>query len=94
MQLIKSIVRPDKVDDVKDALARLGRVRHDRDRGARTRAAERAHRDLSRQGIPGHAAPQDAGRDASSRTTCVEPAIEAVVKAARDRRESATAGCS
>ena len=37
MKLIKSIVRPNKVDEVKDALAQAEYLRHDRHRGPRPR---------------------------------------------------------
>ena len=56
MMLMKAIVRPDKVDAVKDALGAHRGRRHDRDRGARARQAEGTHRDLSRPGISGEPA--------------------------------------
>ena len=49
MQLIKAIVRPDKVDVVKDALGALSISGNDRHRGARPRQAEGPHRHLPRQ---------------------------------------------
>ena len=67
MKLIKSIVRPNKVDEVKDALAKLNISGHDGHGGSRPRQAERAHGDLSRQGIQRQPAAEDGDRDRRAR---------------------------
>ncbi len=52
MKLIKSIVRPNKVDDVRDALEQVEHSGYDRDGSPGARPAEGPHGDLPRQGIP------------------------------------------
>ena len=64
MQLIKSIVRPDKVDDVKDALAKLSVSGMTVTECARAWQAKRGHTAVyPRQGIPGDVVAEDADRN-------------------------------
>ena len=60
MKLLKAIIRPNKVDDVKDALAKLNLSGMTVTEVPGTRQTEGTHRDLSRQGIQRQPAPQDA----------------------------------
>jgi nitrogen regulatory protein PII len=62
MKLVKAIVRPGKIDGIKDALDRLHVSGMTVNRGAGARQAEGAHRDLSRQGVRRHPAAQDGSR--------------------------------
>ena len=82
MKLIKSIVRPNKVDEVQDALEKLNIGGHDRDRGARPRQAEGTHRDLPRQGIQRQPAAEDGDRSRGA-DNVVEDVIKAIIAAAR-----------
>ncbi len=93
MKLIKAIVRPNKVDDIKDALGEAQHLGHDRDRGAGPRPAEGPHRDLSRQGVRGEPAAEDGDRGGGARrawwTRRSRPS-----SAPRGPARSATAACS
>ena len=93
MKLIKAIVRPNKVDDVKDALEKLSISGHDRHRGARPRQAEGPHRDLPRQGIQRQPAAEDGDRSRRPRRH------RSTTRSRRSSRrrapaKSATAACS
>ena len=51
MKLIKAIIRPNKVDELKDAFAKIQIARHDCHRSARPRPAEGSHGGVSRPGV-------------------------------------------
>ena len=83
MKLIKAIIRPNKVDEVKDALERAQHRRDDRHRGSRPRQAEGTYRRVSRQGIQRQPAAEDGDRVVVVDDRIVEDAIKAIVQAAR-----------
>ena len=63
MKLITAIIKPFKLDDVKDALKARRRRRSDRHRGPRVRPPGRPHRDVPRHGVPDRLRPQGQAGD-------------------------------
>ena len=93
MKLIKSIVRPNKVDEVKDALEKLEHLGDDGHRGPRPRQAEGPHGHLPRQGIQRQPAAEDADRGRRRRLgSSTMPSRRSSRRRAPAR--SATAACS
>jgi len=68
MKKIEAIIKPFKLEDVKDALLRSRRARHDRHRSKGIRTPERSHRNLSRQRIHRRLPPKSEARRSSSKT--------------------------
>ena len=83
MKLVIAIIKPFKLDEVRDALTARRRPRHDRHRGEGLRPAEGPHRNLSRRRIrrelPAEA--QDRGR--ASTTSLDDKVVEAITAAAK-----------
>ena len=63
MKKIEAIIKPFKLDDVKEALTGRRHHRHDRDRGPRLRPPEGPHRDVSRRRVHGRFPAEDQDRD-------------------------------
>ena len=82
MKLIKSIVRPHKVDDVREALEKAQYCRDDGHRRARARPAEGTHRGVSRQGYSVSLLPK-VEIEVVVPDNVVEDVIEAIMAAAR-----------
>ena len=67
MKLITAIIKPFKLDDVKDALKDAGVAGHDRDRGAGVRPPGRAHRGVPGRGVQGRLRAEGEARGAVRR---------------------------
>ena len=94
MKLIIAIIKPFKLDEVREALTSLRRGRHDRHRSQRLRAAEGPHRNLSRRRICGEFPPQTAPRDRSARPIEADRVMEAISGRRQEPARSATAKSS
>ena len=69
MKLVIAIIKPFKLEEVRDALTAHRRARHDRHRGQGLRPAEGPHRNLSRRRIRRELPAQDEDRGRRSPTT-------------------------
>ena len=69
MKLVIAIIKPFKLDDVRDALTAIGVAGHDRHRGQGLRPPEGPHRDLPRRRIRRELPAQDQDRGRGRRTS-------------------------
>ena len=83
MKLVIAIIKPFKLDEVRDALTARRRARHDRHRGQGLRPPEGPHRNLSRRRIRGELPAQDADRGRGRRPTASTKVVEAITDAAK-----------
>ena len=83
MKKIEAIIKPYKLDEVKDALDRDGRHRDDRRGGARVRTAEGPHRALPGLGVHDRLPAEDPHRDRSSPDAMVDKVVDTIAAAAR-----------
>jgi nitrogen regulatory protein P-II 2 len=79
MKLIAAIIKPFKLDDVREALADIGVSGHHRHRGQGLRPSEGPHRTLPRRRVRRRLPAQDQGRD-RRRRPLVDQVIEAITK--------------
>ena len=83
MKLVIAIIKPFKLDEVRDALTAHRRARHDRHRGQGLRPPEGPHRNLSRRRIRRELPAQDARSRSRSPTTQADKVVEAIGAAAK-----------
>ena len=85
MKLITAIIKPHKLDEVKEALEAFGDHGHDGERGQRLRPAARPQRGLPRRGVHRRLRPEGPARGAGRRHRR-ENVIDVILKSAQTGR--------
>ena len=86
MKKIEAIIKPFKLEEVKDALGEIRHRRHDRQRGQGLRPPEGPHRNLSRQRIHRGLPAEDQNSRSSCRTSIWRMRSTAIVQGGQNRQ--------
>ena len=87
MKLITAIIKPFKLDDVKDALKDAGVAGHDRHRGAGLRPPGGSHRGVPRRRVHDRLRAEGARSRSLSTTPTSTAIVDAIVERGRDRQD-------
>ena len=82
MKMVCAVIKPFKLDDVREALSGHRRLGHHGHRGQGLRSPEGPHRAVSRRRVRGGFPAQDQDRDRGRRDGLVDQVIEAITNAA------------